>query len=281
MIWKIFARLPKGSEDYAAECYRSGVIAVGFDEVGDLNKFASREELKAKCAKLYRKQSIGQIAGVLWNFRSSVKDGDMVICPDRQSGRFYRGRILSKKVFYDRSPLGGKCWFTHRRKVRWERRILKSDEIRAPFGGLQTVSAVRGDPVKPRRQHRRKIAHRRLPFRPDMEWGRAAEDRAMRWLKARGYNPENVADMHVGWDITCGDLKFEVKGRKSERTAILLTENEWKAARKFGKKYTVLLFTAPTHVKLKTASPAKFPDPTKTAEWERKRRITFEYILVD
>src|SRR5664280_1585816 len=107
MIWKIFARLPKGSEDYAAECYRSGVIAVGFSEVGDLNKFASREELKAKCAKLYRKQSIGQIAGVLWNFRSSVKDGDMVICPDRKSGRFYLGRILSTKVFYDRSPLVG------------------------------------------------------------------------------------------------------------------------------------------------------------------------------
>jgi hypothetical protein len=43
----------------------------------------------------------------------------------------------------------------------------------------------------------------------------------------------------------------------------------------------VLLFTAPTHEKLKTADPAKFPDPTKTAGWERKRRITFEYVFAD
>jgi hypothetical protein len=289
MIWKIFARQPtgmEGSEEYAAECYTSGVIAVGWNDVGDLNKFASREKLKAACVKFWSDESnrsIGQTAGVLWNFRSSVMEGDMVICPDRESGRFYIGRILSKKAFYDCSPLGGKCRFAHRRKVSWER-ILQSDEIRGRFGGCQTVSAVKSDPdhlFKPPRQHRRKIGHRRPPFRPDMEWGLAAEDSAMQWLKAKGYKPENVADLYVGWDITCGDEKFEVKGRKSERTAIRLTENEWKAARKLGKTYTILLFTAPTHEKLKTANPAKFPDPTRTAGWERKRRITFEYVLAD
>jgi restriction system protein len=150
MIWKIFARQPtgmEGSEEYAAECYTSGVIAVGWNDVGDLNKFASREKLKAACVKFWSDESnrsIGQTAGVLWNFRSSVMEGDMVICPDRESGRFYIGRILSKKAFYDCSPLGGKCRFAHRRKVSWER-ILQSDEIRGRFGGCQTVSAVNSD----------------------------------------------------------------------------------------------------------------------------------------
>jgi hypothetical protein len=48
VVWKIFARLDysqKDSEDYARECYAHGVIAVGWNDVGDLNKIASREEV--------------------------------------------------------------------------------------------------------------------------------------------------------------------------------------------------------------------------------------------
>jgi len=139
----------EGSEEYAAECYRSGVIAVGWNDVGDLNKFASREELKAKCAKLWpddSNRSIEQTAGVLWNFRSSVKEGDVVICPDRESGRFYIGRILSRKAFYDRSPLDGKCRFAHRRKVRWER-ILTPMNYGVALGDVKQCQRSRATQV--------------------------------------------------------------------------------------------------------------------------------------
>jgi len=54
MIWKIFARQPgtvKHSNDFARECYRAGVIAVGWSGVGDLNRIASRKELKRKLAR--------------------------------------------------------------------------------------------------------------------------------------------------------------------------------------------------------------------------------------
>ena len=80
MIWKIFARQPgtwENSEDYARECYRAGVIAVGWSDLGDLNRIASREELKRRLARRRSEdaKTIAQWAGSLWNFRNSVKPG--------------------------------------------------------------------------------------------------------------------------------------------------------------------------------------------------------------
>ena len=77
VVWKIFARLDysrEDSEDYARECYAHGVIAVGWNAVGDLNKIASREELKRKLLKTWphetrgRPRRLGQRAGSLWKF---------------------------------------------------------------------------------------------------------------------------------------------------------------------------------------------------------------------
>jgi Domain of unknown function (DUF3883) len=296
MIWKIFARQPgtvKNSNDFARECYRAGVIAVGWSGVGDLNRIASRKELKRKLARTRNEapRTIGQWAGSLWNFRSSVKAGDIVICPDRDSRQYYVGKILSD-VFYDRSVLGGRCTFGHRRKVKWSRRILKTHEIATIWrggllGGNQTVTKVKTDTrhVKKlirltKRPRRIFVPRPRLPIRPDMEWGRAAEARAMEWLREeKGYAPENVAHLNTGWDITCGEDRFEVKGRKSSRFAIRVTENEWKAARKFNTKYTILIFTAPTLDKLEKATPKEIPNPAKTQSWARK--VTYEYVLVE
>lgn len=107
--------------------------------------------------------------------------------------------------------------------------------------------------------------------------GRAAELRAIAWLKEHRRKPANVADQCFGWDVECGDNKFEVKGRKSAATRIRLTENEWKAAIKHGKRYSLLLFTAPNREKLKSAQPVRIPDPAKTAEWSK--RPVYEYFL--
>jgi len=58
-----------------------------------------------------------------------------------------------------------------------------------------------------------------------------------------------------------------------------LTENEWKAAKKFGKRFTVLLFTASTEKKLNEAEPRKIPDPARTEKWKKNVIVTCEYFL--
>src|SRR5205807_202517 len=105
------------------------------------------------------------------------------------------------------------------------------------------------------------------------------EERAMVWLRGRGYTPENVARLNQGWDIRCGPERFEVKGRKSKSTAIRLSENEYRAAKRFGSLYTLLIFTARTSTKLRTAVPDQHPDPAKIDSWNR--RIMYEYVLVE
>jgi hypothetical protein len=85
--------------------------------------------------------------------------------------------------------------------------------------------------------------------------------------------------LRCGWDIECDGEKFEVKGRKSQKTTIRLTENEWKAAKKFGKRFTVLLFTASTEKKLNEAEPRKIPDPARTEKWKKNVIVTCEYFL--
>ena len=296
MIWKIFARLPskwKESEDYARECYQVGVIAIGWNELGDLNAIASLAELRRKLNKRWGAEAesgaktIGQWAGTLWSFRNKVKLGHYVICPDSDSGRYYVGIISSDSVFYDGTTLGGKCNFAHRRKVKWIR-VLNPVEIQSiwpdgRFGGNQTLTEVRRGAerfIKFLNKKRPAFVPRpRLPSHPDMEWGKEAEARAMLWLKERGYQPKNVARLNVGWDISCGNNKFEVKGRKLVRSAVRLSQNEWRAAKKFRKEYTVLVFTAPTKDALRKTAPMQIPDPTRTESWTP--RIMYEYILAE
>ncbi len=290
MLWKIFARQPsdwQAPEDYARECYRAGVIAVGWSQIGDLNNIQSRGQLKRALAKKWHEdpKTLAQWAGALWNFRNSVRQGDIIVCPDRDSGRYYIGRVVSRRVFHDPSSLGGRCSFAHRRRVRWLR-VMPREEAAAlwptgRFGGNQTVARIRHGEDKVRallgRPRKRAIRKPVLPIRPDMEWGRAAEERAMTWLRKRGYTPHDVSHLNKGWDITCGDDKFEVKGKRSQTVAVRLTQNEWASARRLKARYTLLIFTASTLEALKRSVPVQIPDPTRTEVWSR--RVTYEYIL--
>lgn len=291
MIWKIFARLPRKSqdfEDYAKECYAAGVIAVGWNDLGNLNAYESRAELQKRFRRLYpekRRQTVAQQVGALWKYRAEVKPGHLVLCPDSSSDRLYVGRVLPGTVFFKESILGGRCSFGHRRRVRWFR-VLTAEEVHRiwpgrRFGGNQTVARIKNGAsqllefLKEGRRIRR--GHPRLPIRPDMAWGKEAEARAMSWLRTRGYRPKDVAHLNKGWDIDCGRDKFEVKGRKSLRSAIHLTSNEWLAARKLKERYTVLIFTAPTKEVLERTSPVQIVNPTITESWQR--RISYEFIL--
>lgn len=114
-----------------------------------------------------------------------------------------------------------------------------------------------------------------------MEWGKEVEERAMEWLRDQGRKPVNESDQNLGWDISCDDDVFEVKGRKSDRTAVVVSENEWRAAKKLKKRYTVLVFTAANKAALEAAEPVEYCDPASNPEsWNEKMRISYDYYLV-
>ena len=295
MLWKIYARESFDTEDsqeFARECYQDGVIAVGWNDLGNLNAIPTREKLFDSLWKKWGnktgkgEKAVAQWTGALWAFRTDVSAGDYVVCPDRNSGQYYVGQILSKRVYYDKSLLGGTCHFAHRRKVNWLRTLnraeMESVWPTGQFGGRRTVSIIHEGAdqlLQFLKINRRSFAQRaHLPIQPDMEWGVQAENRAMAWLREQQLNPVNEANLNKGWDISCGELKFEVKGRKSHKTAIRLSQNEWAAAKRLKKQYTVLIFTAATKRLLSSATPQQMVDPSSNPEsW--KERIVLEYVL--
>jgi hypothetical protein len=293
MIWKIFARLPghrSDAKDYARECYQKNVIAIGWNMLGDVTALESKEKLREVVQGWLRGNaehetfSVAHVVGAIWAFNHEVSVGDYVICPDKDSKRYYVGKIVGR-VFYDTSTIGGRCTFANRRKVKWVRTLTHEDAEKVwpggRFGGLQTISKVStGEDrlIRMFKERRRvKRGRRSLPVALDMEWGKEAEARAMNWLKERGDSPVDVSRLCRGWDIECGENKFEVKGRKSIRTAIRLSQNEWAAAQRIGKQYTLLIFTASNKEALQISVPAQLPNPASTESWTT--RVVYEYVL--
>jgi hypothetical protein len=289
-MWKIFSRLPANydnAEDYASECYKRDVIAVGWNELGDVSRIRSREELREKVQRRYGldARAAAQAAGSIWSFYHDVAIGHYILCPDKRTRRVYVGRVAGE-ASYDAARIDAACPFRNRRRVDWKA-LHKYPEVERVlgrhYGGRQTVSridATATDLNALLRAERRVVRSRgSIPFRPDKEWGDKAEDRAMKWLRDEGYEPQNVAKQNKGWDIECGDEVFEVKGRKSLSTLVRLTENEWRAANRLGKRYTLLIFTAADEKKLRSAQPEKFPDPARTESWTARERVVLEYFL--
>jgi hypothetical protein len=300
MLWKIFAREGEGGPEYARDCYQNRVLVVGWSRLGDLNAIKSPEELKKKLEKGWRREAeatggmnrIAQWVGSLWSYRTDVGKGHYVICPDSESKQYYVGIIQSKGVYHDTRPIGripaGE--FVHRRKVKWicvlnDRRI-NSIWPGGHFGGNQVVSRVHQGSDQffkvLKRKRRMFAAGSHLPRRPDMEWGKEVEQRAFEWLREQNLNPLDESDQNLGWDISCDDDVYEVKGRKSRRTTVVMSENEWRAAKRLKKRYTVLVFTAANKAALDVAKPVQYCDPASNPEsWNEKMRVTYDYYLVE
>ncbi len=59
-------------------------MIVGWDEVGDLRRYRTWEELKAGIRRAYPEASttvVGNWAGQLWKFGTEIVEGDLVVMP--------------------------------------------------------------------------------------------------------------------------------------------------------------------------------------------------------
>jgi len=149
MLWQIFARRARAEEEYASECYAAGIIAVGWNWVGDLRQYASREELKERMRPEYKgwDQSLSANAGSLWLFANDVNVGDLVICPDDRRKWYYVGEVRSNYFYEHEADDEDPCPFGHRREVNWLGGLPRSDAEQIWPGGrigpVQTLARVR------------------------------------------------------------------------------------------------------------------------------------------
>ncbi|MCC6630404.1 MAG: AAA family ATPase [Chloroflexi bacterium] len=141
-FWVIHA----GSADEADALFREyGVIAVGWDELGDLTELeptrdAFKEAVKATYPT-YATQATRNAAGQLLRFVHAMKVGDTVFYPARATSLIHVGRVTGD-YRYDPSRHEQ---FPHQRSVAWLRAVPRSAfsaGARNEMSGLMTLFAV-------------------------------------------------------------------------------------------------------------------------------------------
>ncbi|MEV0336144.1 CBS domain-containing protein [Nocardia sp. NPDC050717] len=124
-----------------------GSVIVGWDEVGDLRKYRTWEELKAGIRRAYPEASatvVGNWAGQLWKFGTEIVEGDLVVMPLKgPAGVVAIGRVAGEYEYREQEPES----FRQVRRVEWVRtdvpwEAIRSD-LRASLGSLLTVCGLR------------------------------------------------------------------------------------------------------------------------------------------
>lgn len=84
------------------ECCQKGIMAIGWDEIGDLHQYASKTEMKeAMKAHIDPERPYTMAAHATWQFANEIKPGDVVFAKKGRSTVIGRGVVLSDYEFDD------------------------------------------------------------------------------------------------------------------------------------------------------------------------------------
>lgn len=125
------------------------IIAIGWDEIGDLTKVESLEGIKKllrNCFPGYKEGKINITAGQLYRFRSIFKKEDVVLTYDPDERVYHIGKIISDYEY--NTGLTEMC---HIRKVEWLGIVLRDDlspAARNTLGAIQAIIEVQEDVQK-------------------------------------------------------------------------------------------------------------------------------------
>ena len=100
------------------ECYKKGIMAIGWDEIGDLRAYASKNEMKQRMKDAIDPSSSYSMAGhATWQFANEMKPGDIVFAKKGMHLIIGRG-VVESDYFYDST----RKQYKNVRKVRWTHR---------------------------------------------------------------------------------------------------------------------------------------------------------------
>ncbi len=102
--WLIRAGRNADRYDY---CVENGLIGVGFGHLPDLSEVSSRDEIAELARAEWSEASDAQVdhrARQLWDLRSRVRFGDLVVMPGENSSQFALGTVTQEYWYDDRDP---------------------------------------------------------------------------------------------------------------------------------------------------------------------------------
>lgn len=123
------------------EYYQKGIIGIGWDRVGDLSRFSTREEIKNELLRVFpdRSKTQNNTSLCLWQFSKEMKPGDIVIA---KRGMFeYIGYgVVTSDYYRDESRSEAK----NQRKVDWKKKGNWEDTVHQIV--LKTLTEITKSP---------------------------------------------------------------------------------------------------------------------------------------
>ena len=96
-------------------CVNEGIMCIGWDALGDLRQYKSREEMRYEVKKLYPTDGNAKNDSLaVWQFAKEMKQGDIVFAKKGMSKIIGRG-VIESDYYFDENYSD----FKHIRKVRW------------------------------------------------------------------------------------------------------------------------------------------------------------------
>lgn len=123
------------SGDYYQEFYFDNYIAIGWDEISDLEEIinSDNEKLKEIVSQTYPdEKKPGNVTNQICRFVKDMKKGDIVIIPSKGSTHICFGEVVDNDAYtFNPETLidfeEGMCPFYKRRKVKWIKTIRRDD----------------------------------------------------------------------------------------------------------------------------------------------------------
>ena len=107
--------VPGTSGDKWEEFYEKGIMAIGWDELGDLVKYKSKKEIELKLSSIHNsEQKKTNDALANFEFANSISIGDVIIAKKGNTELLGYGKVTSDYYYADSSPE-----FKSRRQVKW------------------------------------------------------------------------------------------------------------------------------------------------------------------
>ena len=126
-----------------AAAIEGGVATIGFDNIGDLRKYKSRDAVKAEFAAQYPDKSsvaLGNWTGQVWRFSHDIPKGATIVLPSKMQSTIHVGRVTGSYYYSDDTKM------LHCLPVDWQAEIPRSafdKDLLYSFGTLLTVASVK------------------------------------------------------------------------------------------------------------------------------------------
>jgi restriction system protein len=124
-------------------CLKNDIITIGWNDLPNLKKFETKQELKEEYLKNYTEKSavgLGLKVGQIWRFATQIKKGDIIVLPSKFAPEIHVGIVKGE---YQYKEINKDVY--HIIPVSWEKTLSRSDfdeDLLYSFGSLLTVSCI-------------------------------------------------------------------------------------------------------------------------------------------